>query len=436
MLEISVQILVILFLLIIAYLYSKDDVDATGFTLFFAIIACILTGWVYNLEPDAFFLLLPFSSLVYVIFMDIFIKLLIREHIFEYMALKIIRFTKSNIRLFFYLLCIVCSFVSGLMEDVSVAIIMFPIIFRATKIIDIESRPFIFGATASIIIGNLLTPFATPINILISEAFNLDIGWFLKYLFVIYAVSMFVILFYIDRKYIRHIPPLDMSKLNILLEIMDPGILIQNKRKFYRYLIYLIAIIIGLLINFYTYVFIAIFVIIIALFEERNLTEFFSKINWSVPLIFIGFFLLIGCIQINGTINKLEVWFRDMIGGNALVGAFIVFFFASIIASLISRSLATITFITVLGGLFVDLFPNPQDQTILLVALLMGLHLGGSFLPQATSFVLKMIEQARDRKVKNIHYKTVKEVLGKFTFMGIIVAVVYLLVLGAILGLY
>ncbi len=404
-------------ILVVAYLYSKEDIDVTGYLIVISIIACIYTSFTFHVPAEEFIDFFPMSSIIYLIFIDIFIKLLIKHRIFEYFSLKIIRYTKSNLQRFFYLICISSALISGIMDDVSVAIIIFPIIFRATKILKIEKKPFIYGTTASIIIGNLLTPLATPVNIILSETYNLDIGWYFSNLFLLFLVSLIVTLYLIDKFYLRNMDKPEQFRIKLLLEIMSPQLLIQDKKKFYRFLGYLIFIIIGLLINYYTYVFIALAVAIISIVEEGDFTQHFNGINWNIPLVFIGFFLLIGCIEINGTIAWVETGLNSVIQGNLWLAILIIYLVMGLVSSYIARTLATIIFISISGSLFTDLGVVPNSQLILLTTVLVAIHLGGNLVPQSSSFILKLLEQAKDRNISEIQYKSLTKILRRFTVL-------------------
>ncbi len=434
MIKLISQIIVIALIVIVAYLYSKENVDVTGYLLILSVVACIITALVYDTETNVFINSFPMTSIIYLVFIDIFINLLIKNRIFEYFSLKIIRYTKSNMRQFFYLICITSSLISGIMEDVSAAIILFPIVFRATKIIKIEPKPFIYGTTASIIIGNLLTPIAAPVNILFSESFDLTMGWFFKYLLPLYFVSLGVTLFFIDKKYIREIDPPDPVRIKMLIEIMDPRLLIRNKRKLYRFVGYLSFIVAGLVINYYPFVFVALSVSIITMIEERKFTDLFNKANWNIPLVFIGFFLLITCIEINGTIEMFQSGLLYLIGDNPLIAIIIVYFFAGLITSYIARTLSFVIFLSVLQGFFVDVFTDPSVQLILLITFVISLHLGGNLLPQSSTFILKMLEQARERNLSEIQYNNIKKILGKFTTLAAALGLAYIFILAAIMG--
>ena len=177
---------VIVFLVLLSVLFAKEDVDMMVWPIILAIVGCVITALVYGQKVEDFWEFIPIRTLLYLLFMDVFVNLMNDVHIFEYLALKIIHLTKSNMKLFYYIICIAASLLSGIMMDLSVALIFTPIVYRATKILNVGSKPYILGLEFSILIGNLLSPYATATTIIIADFFNLDMRWFITQLFALY----------------------------------------------------------------------------------------------------------------------------------------------------------------------------------------------------------------------------------------------------------
>ena len=211
------RIFIVILILSLIFFYSKEEIDATLFILLFAIVGAVFTGLVFSADSTDFFDYIPLQTLTFLIFMDMFIKILVKDKVFEFFTIKLLHLTHVKIRLVFYLLCIASALVSGIMEDVSVALIFNPILFRAARILKIKAKPFIIGTTVSILIGNLLTPFATPVSIIISSGFNLNMGWYFKYFALLFVILLATSLFLIDRFYIKKLSPPSEKDVQILM---------------------------------------------------------------------------------------------------------------------------------------------------------------------------------------------------------------------------
>ncbi len=435
MLEDINRIFIMILILSLIIVYSKEDLDATLFILLFAIIGAIFTGLVFSSEPNDFFEYIPLQTLTFLIFMDMFVKILIKDKIFEFFTIKLIHLTHANIRLLFYLLCIASALVSGIMEDVSVALIINPIIFRTAKILKFKAKPFIMGTTVSILIGNLLTPFATPVSIIISSGFNLNMGWYFKYFAILFIILIAISLILIDKYYVKKLPAPSEKDVQILMMIMDPGLLIIKKGRFYRMILYLIIMLLCIGFNilpFLVVTFITVFIIIV---EKLSFNDVLKKANWNLLFLYCGLFILIGCMTINKTIEMIQSGLSTLIGGNLVIAIIIIVIFGSLLSSFVSKSLTAITFIAIVSNLFIVTFTDPLDQDILIIAVNIAILVGGNMVPQASSFILFTIEMAKSEKAPGLTYQTFKKEMGRYSILSVSVTLLYYFCLVIILKL-
>lgn len=429
------RISIVILILSLIIVYSKEEIDATLFILLFAIIGAVFTGLVFSAESTDFFGYIPLQTLTFLIFMDMFIKILIKDKIFEFFTIKVIHLTHANIRLLFYLLCVAGALVSGIMEDVSVALIINPIIFRTARILKFKAKPFIMGTTVSILIGNLLTPFATPVSIILSSGFNLNMGWFFKYFAILFVILLATSLILIDKLYIKKLPPPSEKDVQILMDIMDPELLIVNKGRFYRLIVYLVILIICIALNilpFLVVIFITVFTLIV---EKLKFNDVLKKANWNLLFLYCGLFILIGCMTINGTIEMIQSFLSNIIGGNLILAIVIIVIFGSLLSSFVSKSLTAITFIAIVSNLFIDTFTDPVDQVLLIIAVLLAVIVGGNMVPQASSFILYTIQLAKTEKAPDLTYNIFKKEMRKYSFLSVSITLVYFIGLIIILKL-
>jgi len=419
------RIFIVFLILSLIIVYSKEELDATLFILLFAIIGAIFTGLVFSSEPNDFFEFIPLQTLTFLIFMDMFVKILIKDKIFEFFTVKLIHLTHANIRLLFYLLCIASALVSGIMEDVSVALIINPIIFRTAKILKFKAKPFIMGTTVSILIGNLLTPFATPVSIIISSGFNLNMGWYLKYFGLLFMILLASSLILIDKYYVKKLPAPSEKDIQILMIIMDPGLLIIKKGRFYRLILYLIIMLLCIGFNILPFLVVTFITVFILIVEKLSFNDALKKANWNLLFLYCGLFILIGCMTINKTIEMIQFGLSTLIGGNLVIAIVIIVIFGSLFSSFVSKSLTAITFIAIVSNLFIVTFTDPLDQDILIIAVNIAILVGGNMVPQASSFILFTIEMAKSEKAPGLTYQTFKKEMGRYSILSVSVTLLY-----------
>ncbi len=429
------RILILILILSLIIVYSKEEIDATLFILLFAIVGAVFTGLVFSAEPADFFNYIPLQTLTFLIFMDMFVKILIKDKIFEFFTIKLIHLTNANIRLLFYLLCVSSALVSGIMEDVSVALIINPIIFRTARILKFKAKPFIMGTTVSILIGNLLTPFATPVSIIISSGFNLNMGWYFKYFALLFIILLATSLILIDKFYVKKLPPPSEKDVQILMVIMDPELLIVKKGRFYRLVLYLIIMLLCIGFNILPFLVVTFITVFILIVERLNFNDLLKKANWNLLFLYCGLFILIGCMTINKTIEMIQSGLGLLIGGNLIIAIVIIVIFGSLLSSFVSKSLTAITFIAIVSNLFEITFTDPIDKDILIIAVNIAILVGGNMVPQASSFILFTIEMAKSEKAPGLTYKSFKKEMRRYSILSVSITLVYYFCLVIILKL-
>ncbi|TFH27228.1 MAG: hypothetical protein E4G98_06330 [Promethearchaeota archaeon] len=422
-------IIVSLSFVIIAVISGREKVDMMVWSLLLGIGVSITASLITGVPLEVFWANIPFSTIIFLLFFDVFVQILNQEHLFEFLAIKIIHYTKSRIRLFYYTISIVSALLSGVMMDISVALIFIPIIHRATSILKIESRPFVLGVGFSISIGNLLSPYSAAVNIIIADAANLTIGWFFMNLFVFFLFAEGITLLLIDLKYLEpQASPTERSK-RILLDIMDPNLLIINRPRFWRHVIYLVVIIILLFLNIVPYLMILIAVLLICLVERKRLAKNFQQVGWGLPFLLIGLFLLIGCLNIIGTITFIEQSISALIGEQFVLAVILTLIFTAVIGSFISRTFAAVVFLSIFATLLKDTFTLPLHFNVLYIALIIGINLGGNLIPQASSHVLYTLEFIKKNKILHLNFKTYTKITlllsAGYTLVGIVYVLAY-----------
>ena len=417
-LQFIAQLVILGLFLLMTIIYSIKKIDIGAYSIVIAFIAVVFTLiWERNINGNTtiveaeFFGKINYQVILYLIFMEIVLFALQEQRIFQWFSLKIIRVTKGNPRSFFYLMSIVSTILSGFMEDVSLAIIILPLVIRTCRVLEINAKPFILGISFSIILGNLLSPFATGTSIIIAQAFGLNIGWFLTYFIGLLVILEIILLVFIDLTMLKKQTPPGERQKTILLEIMNPDLLISEKPKFVRYLVYFVIIVTGLVFSLYfpAYLVVMIASVFLCLVErtKHSLSDYFDDVDWKLILFLVSIFLMIGCMDINGTIATISNFVQNVSSDNLILTIIIILVVSSLISSFISKSLMGITFSTVLLQIFVGFTKGTPsvDQSLQIMALIIGVLLGGNLIPPAATHLLKAIEIAEENYVKGFTFR-------------------------------
>lgn len=425
--QLIAKIVIIILFLTTFFVFSQEKMDHVAFSLLFAVLACIITAAVVeNFNPQAFILYIPFQTLLYLLAMNLIIILVEQQKIFQYFAVRIIHLTRSNPRYFFYLICSLSSLFSGLMEDVSVTIIFIPLVIRACRILKIDTKPYIFGIGFSICIGNLLTPFANASNIIISDLFQLNIGWYLGKFILFYIVFQILFLLIIDFKMVRLIPHPSETQKAILMEIMDPNLVIINRRRFFRNMAYLIIVFTALFLSPVPYLVVVISVLLLSLFEREPLPKYLARTNWNLIFVLISIFLMVDCLILLGIVDIIINFISQIISEKIFIAVLVTIVFSSLLSSFTSRTMTMVIFASLFESIFLNTFPTQGEHDLLLMALVIGGNLGGILLPHASSHILRILNYSEEEKIPGVNYRSVLKVCVYFVAIAIVLGLIYL----------
>jgi len=421
-----VPIIILLLLFVgIMVVFSHEKWDYVGFSLLAAFISVVVIVIYFPaLEFNDFLAYIEFDPIIFIISMQVIIMISEKHKIFQWIALKTLRFTKGNHRTFFYLICIISSLSASIIADITVAIIFIPLVIRACRILKINPAPYLFGISFTINIGSLYTPFSSSENILIAAANSLDLQWFLSK-FTLYVFPMLILtLVVLDFTMLRKIKPPTEQQKEILLEIMDPNLVIINKTQFILNSIYLGAVVIGFFFPINAWVVSSLGAILISILNKEQISDSLAKIDWKIIFFFISLFLMIGCMQIAGIFEIIAGWTASFFSDNDLVSAIILLISIGVLSGFLAQVPTAIVFISLLKNLYG--FTAGAVPDLILMAFLLGINLGSNFLPQGAACDLMALNLAKKNGVKEFNYKSLLKNGSLITLFHIFFSIIYL----------
>ncbi len=416
---------------------SRPKLDLVAYAIVATVISSIVTAIVFPTPAPDFIRYIRFEPLIYIVSINIIVIILERNSVFQFIAVKTIHLTKSNPRVFFAFICIISCFTSSVMEDVSVALIFIPIVIQACKMLNIRPAPFIFGIAVCLNIGNLLMPFSNSQNIIIAEDFGLDVPWFAGFMFPILVLSMLVVIVYIDFFEIRKQEPPTEEFKDILLKVLQPTLVVANSKKFHTAVVFFVCIIVCLSLIPFTYLVALIGALILCFLERESLTAIFKKVDWGTAFFFVTLFIMTGCMEINGTMGAISGFITQITTGSPFIASIVILIISSLVTSLLSPNPATVFFLPVLKNLF-SMVPSiggtMATRTPSLIAFLLGLNIGGNFLPQGAPPYVVTLGIAEKYKIDEINFKSMTKVGIMFSIIHILLSFGYLALVCMALG--
>jgi len=442
MINLFLQILVLVCFLGVVVVLFFEDKDYIYFTFVFIVIAGIITAifipeastlefYIDQIEWDVVFFLITLFTIVEILNVNMVFDEIARRMVIKY---------QDNPRILYYLICIVSTLIATIVEDLSVALIFAPIIIVATRKLNMRPAAYLLGMTICINIAATLTPFGSAQNVLINNALDLDILWFIINLGPYFLISLITTLILLDKvvlskdieyckSHVCHVPESEYD--HLLDEDRIKGdVFIKNLIALGILVVLLILIpelylagLIGLLI----------FVLINPVKKENDknkksisLSYYLSKVDYKLIYFFMCLFIFVGLMKLNGTIGFLESIIENLSSENEFILALIILISTSVLSGFLDNTPVTIMFLPIIQVLIglPQFYRGP-----IVIAFILGINLGGNFLPQGSAADLMTLEISRKNNVLDLSYKRLFKVGGLFALLHVLLGIGYLALL-------
>ena len=434
-------LLIIIFILfgLIILSYSKSNLDFVAISLLCCFIAATITGLVTGTGFESFIGSIRWEAIIIILSMSIITKIAQDSNILEFIAVKLFKLSKGNQRTFFWLLCIITTLLAAIISDIVVVLILAPIVIRLCHFLKIRAGTYLLGMTICINIGSILTPFSSGENIIISTVFTeLDTLYFIQFYWIFSFILLFATIFLLDKFVLSKEPKIEELQKKYVIDLIDTDIMVKNKKMFYFNGISIIITIIlfGILPLLYLTAVISALILVLANrnYTKKSMSELLKDIEWEILFFFISLYVVVECLIIAGFGELIEMIPFEVL--NPFVLAFLILIIISFISGVVANTPTALIFIPIIvllktpvidGGFGFSSIP-------LLFSLVIGINLGGNFLPSGAACDMMTLKIARDSGVENFSYKRLLKVGSIFAFIHIGIAILYLLFLVPLFG--
>ena len=444
---IFLQLFVIFCFVIVIIALFREKTDFLTYSVAAMLAAATAT---YLFSPDLltihdFIIAIDWPVIFFLISLFTIVVILEEQLIFQEVALRITKKFHTNTRKFFWVICVISTLSAAFIEDVSVAIIFIPMIISTSEKMRINPTPILLGMTICINLAATLTPFGSAQNLLIADKFNLSSTWFFTNLSVYFVIGTLLTLFLLDifvlRKHIEDIwiphceeneepvetVHIERHELTILEDPINPKI-------FYRNLITLFIFFI-LLIIIPNILFVGLLGMILFVFinprrnesSERkpDISYYFTKVDFKLPFFFISLFVLIFCFEHVGLIDIISDFVVSITPNNIFLLSVMILISTSLLSAFLDNVPVTVLFIPIINVL-IDPLGLGFSQIPLLIAFILGINLGGNFLPQGSAADMMTLDLSTKYCVEGMNYRKLLKIGGLFALLHIILGIGYL----------
>ncbi|TFG09737.1 MAG: hypothetical protein EU535_08800 [Promethearchaeota archaeon] len=438
-LEPLLQIFVLICFIGLIIVLFFEHVDYILYSVIFIVIASIVSAiFIPEVRDFTFFMNnVEWEVIFYFIAIFAIVEILKENNFFDEIAFRIIKRYGLRPRKLFYIFCIITTLLASVIAGISIVAIFVPLIIVVCRKTKINPTPFLLGISVCVNLAATLTPIGSAQNILIANEFALDFNWFLFRIIPYFFITLIITLISLDQFLLKRslkMPIVVDDKEDPLKN--DSDIMIKGKggRLIRKNLSLLIIFVFCLIIIPEGYLVAIIFTIIFLLFNPRkgdqgnkySLIHYLQKVDYKLIYFFIFLFIFIGLMEINGTLLLLEMFIENLSFQNELILSIIILITTSLLSGLLDNTPVTIIFIPVIRILISspDFYAFP-----LLVAFILGINLGGNFLPQGSPADLMILELGRTNKIKDLTYKKMVKIGGFYALIHILIGIGYLIVI-------
>ncbi|MFX1594137.1 MAG: SLC13 family permease, partial [Promethearchaeota archaeon] len=216
-----------------------------------------------------------------------------------------------------------------------------------------------------------------------------------------------------------------------VIDLIDTDIMVKNKKMFYINSIAIIITIILFAILPLLYLTAIISTTILVLinkgYTKKSMSELLRDIEWEIIFFFISLYVVIGCMLAAGfqeifTAIPFETF-------NPILISFLLLIIVSFISGVVANTPTALIFIPIVQTLTADFGSVP-----LLFSFIIGINLGGNFIPQGAACDMMTLKIARDSGVENMSYKRLLKMGALFAFIHLGISIVFLFILVPLFG--
>ena len=364
--------------------------------------------------------------------MQIIIYYAVNDRVLEYISIKLIHITKGNNRLFFYMICLFTGTIVAFIEDLTLSLILVPLIYRTCRVLKIPAGTYMMGMTITINIGAILTPVSSLKNLIIGEEFGWGFVQYLANMGILFIITLISTIFLLDRFILKNEEKPTEENKKILLSMLEPGIVIQNKKYFLMTVIIVLATFVFMFIGFNPALVAIISAAILLLIHNKNssFSDIKNEIAWKILIIFAVLFILSNSLSRFGFSELISTGLVSLSNDNIYLAVLITLGISTLLSAFLAGTPVTIILLPIISAIVGEgFFPNP-----IIIAFIGGVNMAGNFLPQGSACDLLTLSLAKKYKVVNLDYRRLLKYGALFATIHFFIILGYTMVYTLILS--
>jgi Na+/H+ antiporter NhaD/arsenite permease-like protein len=391
-----------------------------------ALLGGLLMIWFGVVNQEEAFESIDFNVIFLLAGMMMIAFILSETGFFQWIAIKAVILGKRDpFRIMIYL-CLVTAIASATLDNVTVVVLLAPVILYVASNLHISPIPFLVATVLASNIGGAATLIGDPPNILIGSAANIDfITFFINMaLPIIAAMILFIPIAYLvfrkDLKSLNEQGRPRVSDLSTEDIIKDRPLLIKS-------LVVIGGVLIGFVVHGFLHMEPATIALsgatILLLISHQQPHKVLEHVEWDTLFFFVGLFITVEALVATGIIAAIAGWLLGFTGGDLTFTTMLILWLSAIASGIVDNIPYTATMIPLIK----ELGASGMNTDPMWWALVMGADFGGNFtlVGASANVVVASIAARSGFHISFVHFFKKAFFIALTT---IIVATIYLLV--------
>ncbi|MDR2493158.1 MAG: ArsB/NhaD family transporter [Coriobacteriales bacterium] len=319
---------------------------------------------------------IDFNTLGVLVGMMLFVAVIKRSGLFEYMAIKAAKLVKGDPWLIMLALVVITALLSALLDNVTTVLLIGPMTFMICRELHLNPVPFFITQILASNIGGTATLIGDPPNIMIGSAADLAFLDFVivdgPVVVVILAATLVCFRFLFKKRLV--VSQEDMAAVLAL----DEREAIISKSLFVKSIVMIVVVAVAFSLHGVFHLESAVIALaaaaVMMLIGRQDIEETILGVEWTTIGFFGGLFVVVGAMDATGVINMFAELLVELTRGQELVAILAIL----VASAVLSAILDNIPFVTAMIPVLLSMQQQGVDVGPLWWALSLGACLGGN----------------------------------------------------------
>ncbi len=300
---------------------------------------------------------------------------------FHLVAAKAVQITKGSPTRVLWVFSLLTAFFSAFLDNVTTVLFMAPVMINIAERLKLNPIPYLIAIVLASNTGGTATLIGDPPNIIIGSIAGKTFNDFLEevapYAILAFLLGLAVMHFMMAKGGFLKAQATAEELEDILSGKVDEKLLDRKlmKKSVSIFLITIVLFIVGHDIGLEPGVIALMMATILAFISGLSPAWILEKVEWTTLIFFMGLFMVVGALEVNGVFDIAAKWLIEAIGNNIHEGIILVGFVSALISGFVDNIPFTMSMAFVLKGMEMQM-GSVMDP--LWWALSLGACLGGN----------------------------------------------------------